>query len=233
MNHFWDIALSLLTLMLLEAVLGIDNLVFLVIVSNRLPADFRRLAQKLGLTLAWVMRLIILALAIELTHLNQPLFTLFQHSFSIKALFLLSGGLFLLFKATQEIHAEFDKVVEKEIHTKAARFIPVVMQIVLLDIVFSLDSVLTAVGLTSHFWVMATAITFAILIMLFASQSLSRFIETHPSIKMLAFSFLMLIGMSLIAEGLGFIIPKAYLYFAIGFSFFVEILNLIKRRQKK
>jgi predicted tellurium resistance membrane protein TerC len=236
MPEILDISLSLITLTILELVLGIDNLVFLAIISQRLPRPLQAKARKIGLTLAWVTRLILLASAVWLVKLKEPLFTIFTFSFSGRDLFLLFGGLFLLAKSTQEIHSELEPAPKtQKTNVKQATFSMVITQIVLLDIIFSLDSVLTAIGLTDRFWLMATAISIAIIGMVFASEPLSRFVENHPTIKMLALSFLILIGTVLIADGFHFHVPRGYIYFAMGFSLFVEVLNLIykKRRIKK
>jgi predicted tellurium resistance membrane protein TerC len=227
-----DILLSLVTLTILEIVLGIDNLVFLAIVSQKLPPHQRQRARQIGLTLAWVTRLLLLASAVWLTQLTHPLLSIFDVTLSGRDMFLLVGGLFLLAKATQEIHGELDRIDEqKSTVTKKQNFAWVVAQFAVLDIVFSLDSVLTAIGLTKHFWVMAVAITIAILTMIFASEPLSRFVEKHPTVKMLALSFLMLIGMALVADAFHFHIPRGYIYFAMGFSLTVELLNLLRRKK--
>ncbi len=225
---------SLFALIILEIVLGIDNLVILSILCDKLPKEERKQARRWGLTFAWFTRLLLLLLAVLMIKLTRPLFTLFECSFSIRDLFLLSGGMFLIVKATQEIHDEvgIDEVEKKRIFQPKITFNRVVAQVALLDIVFSLDSVLTAVGLTTHFGVMALAITFAILVMMYASDIVSEFIERHPTIKMLALSFLMLIGMVLIADGFSFHVPRGYIYFAMGFSLGVESLNLIKRQRR-
>lgn len=230
-----DIIMSFLTLTILEIVLGIDNLVFLAIISQRLPSQQRMKARRIGLTLAWMLRLLLLASAIWLTKLTTPLFSIFDNHFSGRDIFLIVGGLFLLTKATQEIHAELEPHQEGgAIVSKKSTFGMVVAQIAILDIVFSLDSVLTAIGLTSNFYLMAAAITVAIIVMVFASEPLSAFVEKHPTIKMLALSFLILIGMVLIADGFEFHIPRGYIYFAMSFSLFVEVLNQVrsKRRSK-
>ena len=234
MNAFVEITLSLATLTLLEIILGIDNLVFLAIISQKLPPQQRGKARKIGLTLAWMTRLLLLASAVWITRLTNPLFNLFSIEFSGRDLFLLTGGLFLLTKATQEIHSELEPEEEKKTVTQKNRaFLFVVAQIAVLDIIFSLDSVLTAIGLTQRFWLMAVAITIAIITMLFASEPLSRFVERHPTIKMLALSFLILIGMVLVADSFEFHIPRGYIYFAMGFSLFIEFLNILKRKRKK
>lgn len=234
MNEILDISLSLVTLTILEIVLGIDNLVFLAIISQKLPPHLQRKARQIGLTLAWVTRLMLLASAVWITKLTNPLFQIMGNQFSGRDLFLIAGGVFLLTKATQEIHLELDPdATEKTITAKTARFSFVIAQIAILDIIFSLDSVLTAIGLTQRFWLMAVAITIAILTMLLASEPLSRFVERHPSIKMLALSFLILIGMVLIADGFEFHIPRGYIYFAMGFSLFIESLNMIQRKRRR
>jgi predicted tellurium resistance membrane protein TerC len=228
-----DLLMSFFTLTIIEIVLGIDNLVFLAIISQRLPKHQQKKARKIGLTLAWVTRLILLASAIWLTKLTTPLFSLLGHGFSGRDIFLIMGGLFLLTKATQEIHAELEALPEnKSIKIKPSGFLMVVTQIAILDIVFSLDSVLTAIGLTQRFYLMAAAITIAIIAMIFASEPLSTFIEKYPTIKMLAFSFLILIGMVLIADGFATHIPRGYIYFAMSFSLLVELLNHIRRKRR-
>lgn len=227
-----DILLSLSALIILEIVLGIDNLIFLSILTEKLPKSQRKEARRWGLMLAWVTRLLLLASAFALVHLTAPLFSVATFSFSMRDLFLFVGGLFLITKATQEIHTEVThEVVASSIPLARSRitFRGVVIQIALMDIIFSLDSVLTAVGLTSRFWIMALAITCAILVMIYASEPVGRFIEKHPTMKMLALCFLILIGMVLIADAFSFHIPRGYVYFAMGFSLGVESLNLIKR----
>lgn len=235
MDAFIDIILSLSTLTLLEVILGIDNLVFLAIVTQKLPKHQQKKARKIGLTFAWMTRLLLLASAVWLTKLTTPLISVFSMDFSGRDLFLLGGGLFLLAKATQEIHIEIDPRREKPTKgstSKVSKFSMAIAQIAILDIIFSLDSVLTAIGLTQRFWLMAVAITIAIIAMLFASEPLSRFIERHPTLKMLALSFLILIGMVLIADGLSFHIPRGYIYFAMGFSIGIECLNMIRRKDR-
>lgn len=230
-----DLIVSLITLTILEVVLGIDNLVFLSIISQKLPPHKQKKARQIGLTLAWVMRLVLLASAIWITKLSKPILFLFDFAFSGRDIFLIVGGLFLLYKATQEIHVELENKELSELKTtnKTASFGYVVTQIAILDIIFSLDSVLTAIGLTQQFWLMATAISIAIIAMVFASEPLSRFIHRNPTIRMLALSFLILIGTVLIADGLHFHIPRGYLYFAMGFSFFTESLNIVRRKRRR
>ena len=224
---------SLLTLTALEIVLGIDNLLFIAILSNKLPEHQRKAARRSGLALAVITRLLLLASVFWLTKATAPLFSVFDHAVSVRDLILLGGGLFLLAKGATEIHATVDGV-EEEIRTaKAAGFITVIVQIMVLDIVFSLDSVITAVGMAQHLGVMAAAIIIAVGIMMFAAEPLSQFINTHLSVKMLALSFLILVGMALVADGMGAHIPKGYLYFAIAFSVAVEALNLTATRRRR
>lgn len=226
---------SLLTLTALEIVLGIDNLVFISILSNSLPEHQQSGARRLGLAMAVITRLLLLATIAWMAGVTQPLFAVFGHEVSLRDLILLGGGLFLLAKGTTEIHATVEGVEEEVKTAKAAGFSAVIVQIMILDIVFSLDSVITAVGMAQHLSVMATAIIIAVIIMLVAADPLSRFIHEHLSVKMLALSFLILVGVALIADGMGFHIPKGYLYFAIAFSVAVEALNLMaaKRRRAK
>ncbi len=226
---FIEIIFSLGVLIILEIVLGIDNLVFLSILTDKLPKQQRKKARRWGLTFAWVTRLMLLASAVWLAKLTRPLFSIAQFSFSGRDLFLFVGGMFLITKATQEIHREVgDNAVSAEKKGKVVSFQGVVLQIALMDIIFSFDSVLTAIGLTPYFGVMATAITCAILVMIYASESVGQFIEKYPTIKMLALSFLILVGTFLVADSFAFHIPRAYLYFAMGFSLAVEMLNLIR-----
>jgi predicted tellurium resistance membrane protein TerC len=232
--ELFDIFISFISLTILEVVLGIDNLVFLAIVTQRLPKHLQSRARRMGLTFAWVTRLLLLASALWLTKQVRPLFHIFELGFSWRDIFLIAGGMFLLVKATQEIHTEMEPVdLQEQIIPRYASFTMVIIQVAVLDIVFSLDSVLTAIGLTQRFWLMASAITIAIIAMIFASEPLSRFVEKHPTIKMLALSFLMLIGTILIAEGFQTHVPRGYIYFAMGFSLSVEILNEVRRRRRK
>lgn len=237
---FIDITVSLLALIILEIVLGIDNLVFLSILTEKLPLHQRRKARRWGLTFAWVTRLMLLASAVYLAKLTKPLLVFGDFSFSARDIFLFLGGIFLIWKATEEIHQDVADDDDPGISVlepakSAVTFRGVVIQVALMDIIFSLDSVLTAIGLTSRFWIMAAAITCAILVMIYASEMVSRFIEKHPTIKMLALSFLILIGMILIADSFSFHIPRGYVYFAMGFSLGVESLNILKnsRRNRK
>ena len=226
---------SLVTLTALEIVLGIDNLVFIAILVGRLPENRRDLARRLGLALAVLTRLALLASIAWIIGLTAPVFELFDHGFSWRDIILIAGGLFLLYKGTREIHERLEG--EEAEHAGPARvaasFGGVIAQIMVLDIVFSLDSVITAVGMANELWVMATAVIVAVLIMLAASGPLAEFVDRHPTIKMLALSFLLLIGTTLVADGIGFHVPKGYIYAAIGFSVMVEALNQIAARRRR
>src|SRR5512141_359029 len=226
---------SLLTLTVLEIILGIDNLIFISLVSNRLPASQQSRARRTGLALAVITRLLLLAGMAWLVGLTRPLFSVFGHPVSLRDLILAAGGLFLLAKGTVEIHATVEGVEEEIRQSRVSGFWAAIAQILVLDVVFSLDSVITAIGMAQQLPVMAAAVIIAIAIMLLASESLSRFVNAHLSVKLLALSFLILVGMALIADGIGFHIPRGYLYFAIAFSAFVEFLNLqaAKRRRRK
>ena len=220
-----EIWIALLTLTALEIVLGIDNIIFISILSEKLPEDQQDRGRQVGLLLAMLMRIALLFSLSWLVGLTEPLFTLFGFEVTGRAVILIGGGLFLLGKATFEIH---DKLESDSGHSSAgvkATFGAVIVQIVLLDIVFSLDSVLTAVGMVNEVGVMVAAVVIAVMIMLIASGPISRFVNDRPTLKILALSFLLLVGVSLIAEGLEFTIPKGYIYFAMFFSLFVEILN--------
>ena len=226
-----DGIVALLTLTLLEVVLGIDNVIFISILAGKLPPDQQEKARRIGLIGAMVMRILLLLSIAWIMRLTAPLFTVLNNEFSGRDLILAGGGLFLLFKATREIH---ERLEGEEGHI-SARVAPslgaVIGQIMLLDIVFSLDSVITAVGMADDVAVMIAAVVVAVAIMMFAAGTVSRFVERHPTIKVLALSFLLLIGVSLIADGFGMHIPKGYIYFAMGFSIFVETINL--RASKK
>jgi predicted tellurium resistance membrane protein TerC len=226
---------SLLTLTALEIVLGIDNLVFLTILAGRLPAERQNRARQMGLALALITRLALLGSIAWIAGLTQPIFELFGRGISWRDMILIGGGFFLLYKGTREIHTrlEGDAAYGQPSRATAASFGGVIIQIALLDIVFSLDSVITAVGMANEFWVMATAIVIAIMIMLAASGPVSAFVDRHPTVKMLALSFLLLIGMTLVADGVGFHVPKGYIYAAIGFSVAVEALNQLAARRRR
>src|SRR5436853_7465202 len=218
--------IALLTLTVLEIVLGIDNIVFISILAGKLPAGVQRRARTVGLTLAMVTRILLLVSLTGIMRFTRPLFTtFFGHPFSGRDIILLLGGLFLLWKSTREIHDKLEGE-EGRRNVRAGTFGGVIVQIALLDIVFSLDSVITAVGMVRQVGVMIAAIVLAVLVMLVAAGPISDFVHRHPTLKMLALSFLLLIGVTLIADGLGQHIPKGYVYFAMGFSVFVESLNL-------
>jgi predicted tellurium resistance membrane protein TerC len=226
-----EIWVALVTLTSLEIVLGIDNIIFISILAGKLPGNQQAKARQLGLSLAMFVRIGLLFSLSWVIGLTTPLFTVFHHPISGRDLILLIGGLFLLGKSTFEIH---EKLEGEEGHAETklkVSFTGVIVQILLLDIVFSLDSVITAVGMVRQLPVMIAAVVIAVGIMLVAAGSVSDFVERHPTIKMLALSFLLLIGFSLLAEGLEFHIPKGYIYFAMGFSVFVEMLNLRLRHK--
>ena len=226
-----SIWVGLLTLVFLEIVLGIDNLIFIAILADKLPPHQRDKARLLGLSLAMAMRLGLLTIVSWLVTLTTPLFSLGSFSFSGRDLILLVGGLFLLFKATVELHERLEGVVHVQSGNKVyAGFAAVVAQIVVLDAVFSLDAVITAVGMVDELWVMMAAVVISIGVMILASKPLTRFVNAHPTVVVLCLSFLLMIGLSLVAEGLGFHIPKGYLYAAIGFSVLIETLNQFARR---
>jgi len=226
--------LGLLTLIVLELVLGIDNLVFIAILADKLPPHQRDRARVIGLSLALIMRLGLLASISWLVTLTAPLFTVFEQSFSGRDLIMLFGGLFLLFKATMELHERLEgHVAERAGKASYAAFWPIVAQIVVLDAVFSLDAVITAVGMVEHLAVMMIAVVISIGLMMVASKPLTRFVNAHPTVIMLCLGFLMMIGFSLTAEGLGFHIPKGYLYAAIGFSILIELFNQLARWRRK
>lgn len=226
--------LSLLTLTALEIVLGIDNIIFISIMAAKLPEHQQHKARQTGLALALFTRLALLASIAWVATLVEPMFTIFGQGFSGRDLILLGGGLFLLAKGTMEIHNSVEGADEVHGGAKVATFTAVVVQIMILDIVFSLDSVITAVGMADHLEIMVAAVVIAMGVMLFAARPVGDFVNQHPTVKMLALSFLILVGVALVADGLGFHIPKGYLYFAIAFSAGVEALNLMAsgRRRK-
>ncbi|NLG09657.1 MAG: TerC family protein [Deinococcales bacterium] len=223
---------ALATLTVLEIVLGIDNIVFISILSSRLPQEQQPRARLVGLGLAMFTRIALLFSISWLARLTEPLFGLLGREFTGRDLVFLLGGLFLIFKATQEIHERLEGPAEERRVQRVASFASVITQIILLDIVFSLDSVITAVGMADHLAVMVTAVVIAVALMMFAANPIAEFVERHPTVKMLALAFLLLIGTSLVAEGLGQHIPKGYIYFAMGFSITVEFLNMRARRAR-
>ena len=226
-----SIWVGLLTLVVLEIVLGIDNLVFIAILADKLPPKQRDKARLIGLSLALVMRLGLLSVISWMVTLTKPLFSIMDYTFSGRDLIMLIGGIFLLFKATTELHERLENRQHDDGHGKGyASFWVVVLQIVVLDAVFSLDAVITAVGMVNHLPVMMAAVVIAMAVMLLASKPLTRFVNQHPTVVVLCLSFLLMIGLSLVAEGFGFHIPKGYLYAAIGFSILIELFNQIARR---
>jgi predicted tellurium resistance membrane protein TerC len=243
--------LALVTLVVLEVVLGIDNLIFIAILSSRLPAHQQQKARRIGLILALVMRIMLLMLIGWIVTLQTPLFDLglqgapgpygeptFETAFSGRDLILLAGGLFLLWKATKEIHhnmspeEESGELLDKTQTVVGLTFGSAIVQIILLDMVFSVDSILTAVGMTDHVPIMVAAVIITVSIMLVAADPLARFIESNPTLVMLALAFLVMIGLVLIADGFGFHVPKGYIYVAMGFSVGVELLNMVQRNRR-
>ncbi len=225
--------ISLLTLTILEIILGIDNVVFISVATKRLPARQQPMARRLGLGFALITRILFLMAAVWVIGLTVPLFQVFGQDVSWRDLLLIGGGLFLMWKGVHEIHEAVEGAGRTRHHGGSAAFVIVIAQIAVLDVVFSFDSVLTAVGMAKELWVMITAVVIAMGVMLWAAEPVSRFVSEHPTVKMLALSFLLLIGMALVAEGLQFEIPKGYLYFAVGFALLVEGLNQIVARRRR
>jgi len=227
--------IALITLTALEIVLGIDNIIFLTILVGRLPPKERALGRTLGLGFALATRVLLLVSLVWLTHLTTPLFTIMERSVSARDLILLLGGLFLIAKSTHEIHNAMEEAeATLQPHpTGKAKFWGIVIQIGIIDIVFSLDSVITAIGLANDVAIMIIAVVIAILVMMFAARAIGDFVDKHPTIKMLALSFLILIGCALVGEGMHFHIPKGYIYFAMAFSVLVEMLNIKLRKKKR
>jgi len=221
-----DNLIALVTLTALEVVLGVDNVIFISILAGKLPAQDQARARRVGLLAAMVMRILLLFSLAWIVRLTEPLFSILGRALSGRDLILLGGGLFLLAKATMEIHEKLEGVEGERSARVAPSFGAVIVQIMLLDIIFSLDSVITAVGMAESIAVMVVAVVLAVGIMMLSSAAVSEFVQRHPTVKVLALSFLMLIGMSLVGEGLGHHIPKGYVYFAMGFSVFVEMINL-------
>ena len=226
---------ALLTLIVLEVVLGIDNLIFISILTNKLPEHQRSKGRKIGIGLALILRLALLSTVAIIVKLTAPIFSVFGQSFSWRDLILIAGGLFLVWKATKEIHHKVDPDPESVLADGGARAVTLgfgaaIFQILILDLVFSIDSIITAVGMTEHVPVMVIAVIVAVLTMLLAADPLARFIDKNPTIVMLALGFLLMIGGTLIAEGFGVHVPKGYIYAAMAFSALVEALNMLSRR---
>jgi predicted tellurium resistance membrane protein TerC len=228
--------IALITLIVMEVVLGIDNLIFISILTNKLPAEHRESARRIGIGLALVMRLALLGTVAWIVQLTAPVFVAFGHGFSWKDMILIAGGLFLVWKATKEIHHNVDPMDHDEdfiASSVTTGFAAAIGQILLLDLVFSVDSIITAVGMTPHLPIMVVSVIVAVTVMLVASGPLARFIEKNPTIVMLALGFLLMIGTTLIAEGAGFHVPKGYVYAAMAFSALVEVLNMLSRRKRQ
>jgi predicted tellurium resistance membrane protein TerC len=223
-----DAIIPLISLISLEVILGIDNVIFISILSDKLPDSQRNKLRYWGLGLAMVMRLILLTLISWILKLDQEIFILFDIHFSGKGLILIAGGLFLIYKSTVEIYhkTELANSSDQPVVPKTSTFKRLLLEIILLDLVFSIDSIITAIGMAQELWVMYTSVIVAVVIMIFASQPISFFIKKHPSFKILALSFLMMIGLSLIAEGFHLSIPKGYIYFSMAFAFIVDIIQM-------
>jgi predicted tellurium resistance membrane protein TerC len=229
--HVWA---SFIALSAMEVVLGIDNVVFISLLVSRLPAEQRLMARRIGLSLALVFRVIMLAGIAWVIHLTQPIFSVAGYDFSWRDLILIAGGLFLLVKGTREIHQDIEGEEEEGAPSRVADTIVFgILQIAVIDLVFSIDSIITAVGMADHVEVMIAAVAVAIVVMYIASGPVAAFIERHPTTKMLALSFLLLIGAALVADGMHFHIPRAYIYFAMAFSAAVEVVNVIASQNRR
>ena len=222
-----DAIVPLISLIALEVILGIDNIIFISILADKLPEDQRNKLRYWGIGLAMVIRLLLLGVISWILKLDQTLFTVFKIDISGKGLILIFGGLFLLFKSTKEIYHKTEAPDTDTSSQKTTKsFLKLLSEIIVLDLVFSIDSIITAVGMVQELWIMYVAVIVAVTIMLFASKPISSFISKHPSFKILALCFLMIIGLSLIAEGLHFKIPKGYIYFSMGFAFLVDVIQM-------
>jgi predicted tellurium resistance membrane protein TerC len=228
-----DALIPLLSLISLEVILGIDNIIFISILSDKLPDHQKNKLRFWGISLAMIMRLALLSIISWILKLDQTLFRLFEIDFSGKGLILILGGLFLIYKSTKEIYHKTE-VAKEETPTvpKKSSFKRLLPEIIILDIVFSIDSIITAVGMVQELWIMFAAVIITVIIMLFASKPISEFIRKHPSFKVLALCFLMMIGVSLLAEGFHFVIPKGYIYFSMAFAFLVDIIQMKTVKQK-
>ena len=229
----YEIIIALLTLIALEVVLGIDNIIFISILAAKLPKDQQKKARRMGLLLAAVMRLGLLALITIIMKLESDLFTILEVGISGKDLILIAGGLFLIYKSAKEIyHKTEGEEGDITLKLKAVSFAAVIGQILIMDIVFSIDSIITAVGLVKEIWIMYTAVVVSVVIMIFAAEPISGFVNKHPAFKMLALSFLLLIGFALLVEGFDVKIPKGYIYFSMAFALFVDIIQMRMQRKK-
>jgi predicted tellurium resistance membrane protein TerC len=229
----YEVIIALLSLIALEVVLGIDNVIFISILANRLPQNQQKKARQLGLILAGILRLGLLLIISIILHLDTVLFTIAKQGFSGKSMILIAGGLFLLFKASKEIYHKMEGEqgdVSKSL--KGSGFGKVILQILIMDLVFSVDSIITAVGMVQEVWIMYVAVVVTVVIMMVAAAPISNFVNRHPAFKMLALSFLLLIGFSLVTEGFGLKIPKGYLYFSMAFSLLVDVLQIRMNRGK-
>ena len=230
----YQIIISLLTLIALEVVLGIDNVIFISILANKLPLHQQKKARFYGLILAMVLRLALLAMIAMILKLDNDLFTILNQGISVKDLILILGGLFLLYKSSSEIYHKMEgEQGDKTKNIKAASFAQVIFQILIMDLVFSIDSIITAIGMVKEIWIMYVAIIVTVLIMLVAAEPISNFVNKHPAFKMLALSFLLLIGFALVSEGFGLEIPKGYIYFSMAFSMLVSVFQMRMNRNNK
>jgi len=225
--------ISLVTLTFLEIVLGIDNIIFISIITDRLPKENQKRVRTIGLLLALVMRIILLSLITVIIQMKEPLFTISELNVSVRDVILFIGGTFLLAKSVSEIHEKIEGGNEHNVSVKKNSFIQIIIQILLLDIVFSFDSILTAIGLSKQLPIMITAVVIAMIVMIYFVEIISRFINKHPTLQILALSFLILIGFMLILDGFHFEIPKGYIYFALFFSVMVEMINIKMRKKVK
>lgn len=228
-----DLLMSFLTLSLLEIVLGIDNLIFIALVADGLPKEYRNKARVFGLALALIIRVCMLFGLSWIIQLTEPIFSIAEHPFSWRDLLLIGGGLFLIYKATLEMHADIGGVEEKKAMVCKKTLRGAIIQIVIIDFVFSFDSIITAVGMTDNLYVMIAAVVVAMGVMLVASGHISKFLAEYPTFKMLAIAFILMIGVVLVAQGMGVKVPKEYIYFAFTFSIFVETMNTLASRRRK
>jgi predicted tellurium resistance membrane protein TerC len=229
----YEIIISLLTLIALEVVLGIDNVIFISIIANKLPPHRQKKARRTGLILAAVLRLGLLSLIAVILQLKNDLFVVFGEGISAKDMILIAGGLFLLYKSTKEIfHKMEGEGGDVSAKIKAASFANVILQILVMDLVFSIDSIITAIGIVREVWVMYAAVVVSVVIMMFAAEPISKFVNRHPAFKMLALCFLLVIGFALVTEGFGVEIPKGYIYFSMAFAFLVDVLQMRMNRKK-